>query len=118
MTFSCFVPDENETFAIVSTMQHQNLAASKRPVPIDRSIDSEKVLLASHEPCLFGVFNHACTQEQIADPPFGKNSFSVWSGLTGWDLVFKLHAIGLDDPGELARLLEEDDPFEVNKRGT
>lgn len=65
-------------------------------------------------PASFFGFNHSCTQEQISDPPSGQNSSSsLWLGLTGWDLVNKLHSIGLDDPGELARLLEEEDPFKV-----
>lgn len=33
--------------------------------------------------------------------------------LSGWDLVEKLHSVGVDDPAELARVLEEEDPFKV-----
>lgn len=38
---------------------------------------------------------------------------SLPADLTGWDLVKELHSIGLDSPGELARILEEEDPFKV-----
>lgn len=43
----------------------------------------------------------------------GLSSQKKTAGLTGWDLVEKLHAIGVIDPGELARILEEEDPFKV-----
>ena len=43
----------------------------------------------------------------------GIASLKVLEGLKGWDLVEKLHSIGVANPGELARLLEEEDPFEV-----
>eukprot|EP00752_Nemacystus_decipiens_P012166 g10785.t1 len=43
----------------------------------------------------------------------GESTVGLWAGLSGWDLVQELHSIGLDNPGELARLLEEEDPFKV-----
>ncbi|CAM9519665.1 unnamed protein product, partial [Hapterophycus canaliculatus] len=33
--------------------------------------------------------------------------------MTGWNLLEKLHSIGINNPGELARILEEEDPFKV-----
>ncbi|CAB1111141.1 unnamed protein product [Ectocarpus sp. CCAP 1310/34] len=42
----------------------------------------------------------------------GIASLKLLEGLKGWDLVEKLHSIGVANPGELARLLEEEDPFE------
>ncbi|CAM9726146.1 unnamed protein product [Ectocarpus sp. 12 AP-2014] len=43
----------------------------------------------------------------------GIASLKLLEGLKGWDLVEKLHSIGVANPGELARLLEEEDPFEI-----
>lgn len=40
---------------------------------------------------------------------------ALWAGLTGWDLIKELHSIGIGDPVELARLLEDEDPFQVRR---
>lgn len=43
----------------------------------------------------------------------GDDTVGLSAELTGWALVEKLYSIGLDNPGELARFLEEEDPFKV-----
>eukprot|EP00903_Cladosiphon_okamuranus_P017092 g15749.t1 len=50
---------------------------------------------------------------EIHDVKVREPTVSLSADLNGWDLVEKLYYIGLDNPGELARLLEEEDPFKV-----
>lgn len=61
------------------------------------------------------MFTRTRTQEPRNNPysEVKENTVSLSATLTGWDLVQKLHSIGLDNPEELARLLEEEDPFKV-----
>lgn len=61
------------------------------------------------------MLTHKRTQEPLENPysKVGDNTIGLSAEITGWDLVRTLYSIGLDNPGKLARLLEEEDPFKV-----
>ncbi|CAN0380528.1 unnamed protein product, partial [Ectocarpus sp. 12 AP-2014] len=82
----------------------------------DGEIDDPSYLGCYSNPAESRVFvqdipSAAMTAELRQDS--GIASLKLLAELKGWDLVEKLHSIGVTNPGELARLLEEEDPFQI-----